>query len=125
FFQAEDGIRDPLVTGVQTCALPIFSSASRPPLSGRCVTSNPPFASHDAAPVCLRRLYPLIRVTRLTIGRPRPRPRSQTEKDRPSAAPPSSGRPPRARSVMPSSHFPGVVPHVASSALATTAHATR
>ena len=25
FFQAEDGIRDRLVTGVQTCALPIFS----------------------------------------------------------------------------------------------------
>src|SRR5687767_15545301 len=25
FFQAEDGIRDKLVTGVQTCALPIFS----------------------------------------------------------------------------------------------------
>src|SRR6266536_4349966 len=24
FFQAEDGIRPPLVTGVQTCALPIF-----------------------------------------------------------------------------------------------------
>src|SRR5207247_2769302 len=24
FFQAEDGIRAPLVTGVQTCALPIF-----------------------------------------------------------------------------------------------------
>src|SRR5258708_37101336 len=30
FFQAEDGIRDDLVTGVQTCALPIyFWSASR------------------------------------------------------------------------------------------------
>src|SRR5207247_7216186 len=29
FFQAEDGIRDPLVTGVQTCALPI--SLQRPP----------------------------------------------------------------------------------------------
>src|SRR2546425_11367096 len=28
FFQAEDGIRDKLVTGVQTCALPI-SSANR------------------------------------------------------------------------------------------------
>src|SRR5438105_15058438 len=28
FFQAEDGIRDPLVTGVQTCALPICCSAS-------------------------------------------------------------------------------------------------
>src|SRR5207247_4451868 len=28
FFQAEDGIRDPLVTGVQTCALPIFARQS-------------------------------------------------------------------------------------------------
>src|SRR5438105_14537158 len=28
FFQAEDGIRDPLVTGVQTCALPILSTAT-------------------------------------------------------------------------------------------------
>src|SRR5205823_10701694 len=27
FFQAEDGIRDKLVTGVQTCALPISSPA--------------------------------------------------------------------------------------------------
>src|SRR5258708_14384915 len=30
FFQAEDGIRDDLVTGVQTCALPISA--------GRCVS---------------------------------------------------------------------------------------
>src|SRR6266536_2025758 len=29
FFQAEDGIRDPLVTGVQTCALPILRSPER------------------------------------------------------------------------------------------------
>src|SRR5438552_3092759 len=29
FFQAEDGIRDDLVTGVQTCALPIFLRAGR------------------------------------------------------------------------------------------------
>src|SRR5690606_40593012 len=29
FFQAEDGIRDFHVTGVQTCALPIYSSANR------------------------------------------------------------------------------------------------
>src|SRR5438132_2538015 len=28
FFQAEDGIRDHCVTGVQTCALPIYSSRS-------------------------------------------------------------------------------------------------
>src|SRR6266404_9610645 len=31
FFQAEDGIRDKLVTGVQTCALPISGSAARCP----------------------------------------------------------------------------------------------
>src|SRR5215217_7721570 len=29
FFQAEDGIRDIGVTGVQTCALPIFAHAAR------------------------------------------------------------------------------------------------
>src|SRR5205823_11123347 len=29
FFQAEDGIRDKLVTGVQTCALPIYSRTRR------------------------------------------------------------------------------------------------
>src|SRR5207248_6591303 len=34
FFQAEDGIRDRTVTGVQTCALPISkSSSSRRPTS--------------------------------------------------------------------------------------------
>src|SRR5206468_8970810 len=32
FFQAEDGIRDLIVTGVQTCALPIWSR----PTDGRC-----------------------------------------------------------------------------------------
>src|SRR2546425_10757330 len=40
FFQAEDGIRDKLVTGVQTCALPISFRTS----SG--TFSTPPCASH-------------------------------------------------------------------------------
>src|SRR5437867_7023091 len=31
FFQAEDGIRDRTVTGVQTCALPIYSGHERVP----------------------------------------------------------------------------------------------
>src|SRR5258708_20948078 len=35
FFQAEDGIRDDLVTGVQTCALPISDSSLAPPRSPR------------------------------------------------------------------------------------------
>src|SRR2546430_7046847 len=30
FFQAEDGIRDLTVTGVQTCALPIYPSRAMP-----------------------------------------------------------------------------------------------
>src|SRR5574344_2316028 len=30
FFQAEDGIRDDLVTGVQTCALPIYLCSALP-----------------------------------------------------------------------------------------------
>src|SRR5258708_23200419 len=33
FFQAEDGIRDDLVTGVQTCALPISTPALIPSCS--------------------------------------------------------------------------------------------
>src|SRR5207253_6923078 len=33
FFQAEDGIRDGHVTGVQTCALPISRRSSKPSLS--------------------------------------------------------------------------------------------
>src|SRR5207244_7176453 len=33
-FQAEDGIRDDLVTGVQTCALPIFPESCRDALTG-------------------------------------------------------------------------------------------
>src|SRR5882757_10331555 len=35
FFQAEDGIRDIGVTGVQTCALPIFPPRRTPPAAAR------------------------------------------------------------------------------------------
>src|SRR5438105_5872193 len=40
FFQAEDGIRDPLVTGVQTCALPI-SSTTPPRTTARSRVATP------------------------------------------------------------------------------------
>src|SRR2546430_6085411 len=40
FFQAEDGIRDLTVTGVQTCALPISS--------GKSTTADPCFSSPNA-----------------------------------------------------------------------------
>src|SRR5256885_3181016 len=54
FFQAEDGIRDYKVTGVQTCALPIWGRVgARASSSGSCY-SNPNLdkvvASADAAP---------------------------------------------------------------------------
>src|SRR5256886_7403458 len=44
FFQAEDGIRDLTVTGVQTCALPIYATASKlgqAPRPNRLTAANP------------------------------------------------------------------------------------
>src|SRR5687767_15577481 len=38
FFQAEDGIRDKLVTGVQTCDLPIWRSSAPPITRSRAST---------------------------------------------------------------------------------------
>src|SRR2546421_2203304 len=46
FFQAEDGIRDLIVTGVQTCALPIFQAMdSLFPMQFAGPLSNPPETS--------------------------------------------------------------------------------
>src|SRR5438552_19158302 len=52
FFQAEDGIRDDLVTGVQTCALPICRRAPPAPRSGSPATrgrSDPPSPARPRA----------------------------------------------------------------------------
>src|SRR5687767_15193627 len=73
FFQAEDGIRDKLVTGVQTCALPIFSrydndAQPSPPLAG--CASRPAIATSPPAAPAVRRLrWPLRRRPRGQIGR--------------------------------------------------------
>src|SRR5687767_15567501 len=40
FFQAEDGIRDKLVTGVQTCALPIYPIQSNNTMTRQWTDSN-------------------------------------------------------------------------------------
>src|SRR5438105_6428949 len=48
FFQAEDGIRDPLVTGVQTCALPISSSTIKGKNSTNAATTMP-----KMSPTCI------------------------------------------------------------------------
>ena len=54
FFQAEDGIRDDLVTGVQTCALPI------------CVTHS--WKMNPGIPFGLRAWDLLPMITRESIG---------------------------------------------------------
>src|ERR1019366_5145548 len=74
FFQAEDGIRDWSVTGVQTCALPIWERSWRPPThshlcesaSTRPTTANYPRAAPRLEPgvgtphpAIARRSYPL------------------------------------------------------------------
>src|SRR5690349_7059008 len=62
FFQAEDGIRDLYVTGVQTCALPISLRPRRPlrsaprPRSGRTGRASARQAPSPHQDLCLRRL---------------------------------------------------------------------
>src|SRR5256885_4403367 len=53
FFQAEDGIRDYKVTGVQTCALPIYTLTPMTcsgESSGRCWSAASTAASSSASP---------------------------------------------------------------------------
>src|SRR5206468_7531205 len=70
FFQAEDGIRDLIVTGVQTCALPIsVVGGAGPGSSGR----GPQRALGRQGRVRRRRLQP----------RPRPPPARQRRRRRP------------------------------------------
>src|SRR5574341_2658287 len=54
FFQAEDGIRDYLVTGVQTCALPISLLGTSPPIWRRLLVS---------ADVTLAQLHDVLQAT--------------------------------------------------------------
>src|SRR5258706_9451444 len=49
FFQAEDGIRDWSVTGVQTCALPISIFPEAVALKRQCVIHGKPFLSTVAS----------------------------------------------------------------------------
>src|SRR5262249_56192822 len=68
FFQAEDGIRDWSVTGVQTCALPIFNN--RLPASGAISVKPPSDASTIRRKRLLRRTGERSDGALPTTGRP-------------------------------------------------------
>src|SRR5690349_24661392 len=65
FFQAEDGIRDLYVTGVQTCALPIW--ARRP--SSRPTRSSPVTTPMRSRPPSLRRRPTSARSEERRVGK--------------------------------------------------------
>src|SRR5207247_6198609 len=66
-FQAEDGIRDPLVTGVQTCALPIWVPLS-PEFKPARVRPPAPTGLSEKTTVSASRRYP----ARGVVGRSYP-----------------------------------------------------
>src|SRR3989441_4590411 len=76
FFQAEDGIRDKLVTGVQTCALPIC-----PPVNSitECIKAPDAHSAHAASNSRLNKLastltaFPQTAVMFQSVIRCRPR----------------------------------------------------
>src|SRR5689334_23859121 len=61
FFQAEDGIRDGTVTGVQTCALPISSKSVRPRIAFSAVVLPAPFGP-------IRPMMRPVGMSRLTLS---------------------------------------------------------
>src|SRR5207253_1189032 len=79
FFQAGDGIRDGHVTGVQTCALPIFHTVERG--TGGEAETKPARFPREAGPICVARaVYNLIEhhpMPATTAPQPRPLPEGQ------------------------------------------------
>src|SRR5256886_2547279 len=65
FFQAEDGIRDLTVTGVQTCALPILWATMGPPVRFRIKTIARFLPSGVAAPELLVQEFDRLQAAQL------------------------------------------------------------
>src|SRR2546421_9569138 len=81
FFQAEDGIRDLIVTGVQTCALPISSRS--PSGSARCRATGACRRGESSSRAAGRRSTPLRRaVTPSRRSRPCSLHRTRSEERR-------------------------------------------
>src|SRR5207245_5927410 len=75
FFQAEDGIRDATVTGVQTCALPIFGEVlqiRRYPASAWCINPTTMAKAGTAAKISAGRAllgHPAARSEERRVGK--------------------------------------------------------
>src|SRR5256885_9975748 len=67
FFQAEDGIRDYKVTGVQTCALPILIASSFSPAAA----STLPISPKSSAPPALTNSIPASAPPSPTVNPPK------------------------------------------------------
>src|SRR2546430_6069327 len=71
FFQAEDGIRDLTVTGVQTCALPIYAKGTRKGLAFF-AESRPVRSTTSFHPLtCLNRTQNRLQQTLFLLPNPR------------------------------------------------------
>src|SRR5947208_12332406 len=80
FFQAEDGIRYDLVTGVQTCALPICSAAGRDSIIGRVMDDQ--VDDLDSGPFEVDPVHhALLRSGVRDLKTPKPRVRTSHEED--------------------------------------------
>src|SRR6266404_5903190 len=98
FFQAEDGIRDKLVTGVQTCALPISSTA---PLASSAAARgvNAPATIADATSIAPASCLRTVRAMELEDSETTPEPKA-----RPSTTAPAVPTGSVCRGVPPLSH---------------------
>src|SRR5689334_23777466 len=67
FFQAEDGIRDGTVTGVQTCALPISDDLVQP--AHRCALSRVPEGLELVVPGLAEERVDLVRSEERRVGK--------------------------------------------------------
>src|SRR5437879_11048786 len=69
FFQAEDGIRDTSVTGVQTCALPICSSWTASPTAVAARPASTASSTRTGPPRCCSATRPTTRSEERRVGK--------------------------------------------------------
>src|SRR6266511_3814694 len=113
FFQAEGGIRDFHVTGVQTCALPIWRRPARRTPSLRAPQDPAALAKSMEPRAC--RIGPGSPESAPVAGIPAGSPESAALPVRPRPAPPTAAAPPQRCSTLPGRSVDSVPPRVSRS----------